>query len=328
MLQIDSNQRPDSRCCLLNLEEQILTRVFCGEHQKVAIVPFDPFGGQPPKLSAQGRDVPVLNFLWQAEELEGQHQVVSPQQHLHIGSVGQEAAGGDLGHGIGALELPQQKLLKSPVAVKTPHRWRSQSQIGDERPMVGVALESEEPLLDLFCFQRYGPAHGHKPVLLLPLQGSVEELSRFPAVSELLVSSFDHAGFQRSRHAGDNDVAQPLFVEGLDDVFVVESSIESDPSARGRHRGREFVQDQTQKIPGSRGGVDIASSQLHAQTQTVARFAGDDRSVRNLAMASFGDVTHRRAFLRTVSDQRCGIGIHNSAVEQPQAQEQLLTRRS
>jgi hypothetical protein len=46
-------------------------------------------------------------------------------------------------------------------------------------------------------------------------------------LSELLVSSFDHAGFQRSVHAGDNDVAQPLFVEELDDVFVVESSIES-----------------------------------------------------------------------------------------------------
>jgi hypothetical protein len=192
--------------------------------------------------------------------------------------------------------------------------------------MVGVALESEEPLLDLFWFQRYGPAHGDKPVRLLPLEGSVEELGGFPSSGELLVSSFDHAVFQRSVHAGDNDVAQPLFVEGLDNLFVVESSIESYPCARGRHRGREFVQDQTEKIPGSRGGVDIAGPQFHAQAQTVASFAGDDRSVRNLAMASLGDVTHRRAFLRTVGDQRCCIGIHNSAVKQPQAQEQLLTQ--
>lgn len=43
-------------------------------------------------------------------------------------------------------------------------------------------------------------------------------------------------------------------------------------------------------------------------------------------MASLGDVTHRRALLRTVNDQRCGIGIHNSAVEKPQAQAQLLTQ--
>jgi hypothetical protein len=68
-------------------------------------------------------------------------------------------------------------------------------------------------------------------VLFLPLEGSVEELSGFPSLSELLVSSFDHAGFQRSVHAGDNDVAQPLFVEGLDDVFVVET-----PSSRTRVR--------------------------------------------------------------------------------------------
>lgn len=71
--------------------------------------------------------------------------------------------------------------------------------------------------------------------------------------------------------------------------------------------------------------MDIAGSEFHAQTQTVAPFAGDDRSVRSLAMASLGDVTHRRAFLRTVGDQRCGIGIHNSAVEKPQAGEKLLT---
>jgi hypothetical protein len=37
-------------------------------------------------------------------------------------------------------------------------------------------------------------------VLLLPLQGRVEELSGLPSLSELLVSSFDHTGFQRSRH--------------------------------------------------------------------------------------------------------------------------------
>lgn len=72
--------------------------------------------------------------------------------------------------------------------------------------------------------------------------------------------------------------------------------------------------------------MDIAGSQFHAQAQTVTPFAGDDRSVRSLAMAPLGDVTHRRAFLRTVGDQRCGIGIHNSAVEKPQAQEQLLTQ--
>ena len=45
-----------------------------------------------------------------------------------------------------------------------------------------------------------------------------------------------------------------------------------------------------------------------------------------MAMASLGDVTHRRAFLKTVGDQRCGIGIHNSAVEKSQTQEQLLTQ--
>ena len=97
----------------------------------------------------------MLNFLRQAEELESQHQVVSPQQHLHVGRIGPEASGGNLGHGIGTFEFPQQKLLKSSVAIETLDGLWSELQIGNERSVVSVPLESEELLLDLFGFQSY-----------------------------------------------------------------------------------------------------------------------------------------------------------------------------
>jgi hypothetical protein len=42
-------------------------------------------------------------------------------------------------------------------------------------------------------------------------------------------------------------------------------------------------------------------------------------------MASFGDVPQRCAFLRTISDQCCGIGIDNGAVEKAQALEEFVT---
>lgn len=96
--------------------------------------PSDPFCRQPPELAAKGRDVPVLNFLRQAEELECQDQVVSPQKHLHVGRIGPEAAGRNLGHGISALQLPQQKLLKSSVAVEAPDARRVPGAV-DREPL-------------------------------------------------------------------------------------------------------------------------------------------------------------------------------------------------
>lgn len=110
-----------------------------------------------------------------------------------------------------------------------------------------------------------------------------------------------------------------------DDLFVVEGAIEPNAGASGSDRGGQLLQNPLQKIPGPRGGVHVACSELHSQTQTAAPLAGEDRGVGRLAMASFGDVTQRGAFLRTVGDQRGGIGIDNGAVEKAQALEDFVT---
>lgn len=114
----------------LDLRKQFLMRVPGREPQNIAGSSLDPFCGQPPKLSAQSGDVPMLNFLGPAEELESQYQVVGPENGFHVGGIGPEAASGDLGHRIGSLELPQQKLLETPVAVESPDRRRAEIQVG------------------------------------------------------------------------------------------------------------------------------------------------------------------------------------------------------
>ena len=100
----------------MNFRKQVLAGILCRKPQDIATAVFDPMRWEPPEFSAQGGDVPVSDFLGQTEFLESQDQVVSPQDHLHVSSIGPEAAGWNLGHCIGALELAQQKLLESPVA--------------------------------------------------------------------------------------------------------------------------------------------------------------------------------------------------------------------
>lgn len=65
LLQIGSNNRCDFLGGLLNLQKEVLTRILGRQHQEVAVVFSDPFGGQPPKLSAQCGNVPMLHFLGQ-----------------------------------------------------------------------------------------------------------------------------------------------------------------------------------------------------------------------------------------------------------------------
>src|SRR6266540_7521104 len=206
---------------MLDFEEEILARVPRRKHQEVAIVSLDPFCRQPPKFAAKRNDIPMTNFFGQTKKLESQNQVVGPQDRFHVGGIGPQAAGRNLGHGIRAFELSQQKLLKPPVAVKTPNRRGRQLQVRYQSSMISVLFEGEQSLLDLFGFQSDGPAHGHKPVFFSPLKRRVGELSGFPAASKLLVSSFYHTVFQRSVHSSHNAIAEPPCIERLDDVFVV-----------------------------------------------------------------------------------------------------------
>ena len=119
-LQMGLDQRFDSGSSRLNLSEQFLLRITRREPEVVSVSSFDPLCGQPPKLAAQGGDVPMLHLLGQAKKLEGQNQIVGPQKNLHVGRIGRETAGWDFGHSVGIFELAQQKLLTRPVAVKAP----------------------------------------------------------------------------------------------------------------------------------------------------------------------------------------------------------------
>ena len=121
-----------------------MPRVFLRQDQKVAIATLDPFRREPPKLSAEGGDVPVLHLRRQTQHVKGQDQVVGPQDGFQKSGVGPKTPGRDLAHGGGMLELPDQQLLKPSVAVKAPHRRWSQVQVGHHHAVVGVVLEGEE----------------------------------------------------------------------------------------------------------------------------------------------------------------------------------------
>src|SRR5206468_2515086 len=62
LLQSRSDQRSHFGRGLLDLVEKVLPRIFHRQEQKVAIASFDPFRRKPPKLAAEGGDVPVVQF--------------------------------------------------------------------------------------------------------------------------------------------------------------------------------------------------------------------------------------------------------------------------
>src|SRR6266545_6303398 len=227
LLQMGLDQGLNSRSSRLNLSEQLLLRIARREPEVVSVSSFDPLRGQPPKLAAQGGDIPMLHLLGQAKRLESQDQIVGPQKDLHVGRIGPETAGGDFSHGVRIFELAQQKLLTRPVAVKAPDCRSRKLQVGHQHPVVGVAPEGEQTLLDCFGLQSHGSSYRYESMLCVPVKGCVSELGCLPASGEPLVSSGHHLFSQRSGHLGYNHIAQPLLVEGLDDCFVVESSIQS-----------------------------------------------------------------------------------------------------
>ena len=79
---------------MLDLKEQVLPWIPGRQHQQVPIAPPKPLGGQPPEFAPEGGDIPVLHLLRQAAALEGQDEVVDPEDGLHVRGIGPEASGG------------------------------------------------------------------------------------------------------------------------------------------------------------------------------------------------------------------------------------------
>ena len=71
----------------------------------------DQLRRQRPKFAAHRGDVPGMEFLRHAKKLKREDQVVSPENHFHIGGVGPEASRGDVRHIKRIFELAQQKFL-------------------------------------------------------------------------------------------------------------------------------------------------------------------------------------------------------------------------
>ena len=141
---------------------------------------------------------------------------------------------------------------------------------------------------------------------------------------EFLVSGPPSVPGEHGPAAADpRNVAEPLIFQGLDDLAVVESPVQSRAGARGSDRGGQLAQRVVEELRRSRRGVDIPAPQLHTQAEAAATLAGQKRSVRRLPVPSLGNIAPSRALLRAVGNQRRGIGIDGSAVEEAQPAEQF-----
>jgi hypothetical protein len=90
-LQIGSDDGFDPRSGGLDFRKHFLLGVPCRKPQNIAVAPLHPLCRKPPQLAPKSRDIPMLNLLWQTQELESQNQVVGPKDRLQVGSVGPEA---------------------------------------------------------------------------------------------------------------------------------------------------------------------------------------------------------------------------------------------
>ncbi len=104
----------------------------------------------------------------QAQGLERQHLVVRPEDHAQVGRVGPETPRGDLRQGVGALGVAKEQLLQPSVAVEALDGFRRDGEIGDERPVVTVAFEGEQPPLDVLGFQGGRAAQRDEAMLAHP----------------------------------------------------------------------------------------------------------------------------------------------------------------
>ena len=71
------------------------------------------------------------------------------------------------------------------------------------------------------------------------------------------------------------------------------------------------------------GGMNIPGPQLHPQAEATSPFAGKNRSVGGLPVASLGNIAPRHAFLGPIGHERRRIGIDHRAVEHTQPSEEF-----
>lgn len=266
----------------------------------------------------------MLNFLGQAKVLESQHEIVGPEDELHISCVGPETAGRDLGHEHRVFEFAEQEFLVGPVAVESPDSFGSQIQVPKNHgAMIGVALVGEKILLIFFGFESDRSADDRKMVFSFEARDGIGEFCGFPAFGKFSIAGRDHSSFQRGVHLGDNHAPQLFFVEMTDQKTIVKSSVQPEARAAAGDRGRKLSEDVYKEVPGSGRSVDIAAPKFHPQTDSGAAFAGEDWGIGRFPVPQLGDIAKHRAFLFAIDSQRGRIGVDRCAVDQIQTLEKF-----
>jgi hypothetical protein len=324
VLQIGLNQRLDLHGSIVDSMKQFLIGILDWHPQDIAVASPDPLCWQPPEFAAQGRNIPVSYFFGQTQVLERQNQIVSPQDHLHIGCIGPKTPGWNLGHEKGIFELSNEKFLVGPVRIKSPDVLGFDHKVVNQYSVVGVLFENEKSFLEFFWFQNAGPSHHSKTMIFFPVERGIGKLGSLPSLGELVVFGCYHCPDQWTCHSSDRDVPIPFLLDRHKDIFVVECPIQSQTSPAGGYRGRKFVQYLPQKDQGSGRSIYISRPELYTQTQACFAFAGKNGSVGSLPSvfsveADFGGL------LPSEDSQGRSIAIYHGAIEETQTPEHFGT---
>ena len=176
----------------------------------------------------------MLKSWRQTDSLEPVDEIVGEQQEMEMELVGLETVGWNLGQSVTFFQLPDNDLDRCPGPIKIPNLFCSERKIGD-KDLIAVTLQSEKrQLFGVLLGER--ATDDYKTMRLLPPERFVKELGCSPVLLEPAITKSSYFVSDRMSHLGDDDIANPLLIQGLDQFVIEETRIGSysDPiDARG-----------------------------------------------------------------------------------------------
>jgi len=218
-----------------------LVVIASGQHQEVLTAPLYQLGRQDQKIGAKGVEGRVEIISGQAQPLEPRHEVVSEQQQLKEGHVGDPIVGGDFSQGVVVEQLANVLLDRGVRSLEPPHSPGMRSKVGHQN-VVGqlVALEERQwPGFDRVLGK--GTADHHRAVRALPGVGLITELSHLPSRAQLLEFAIAGAPPDRGVLLGHHGVATPPRVEEFHESLAEASGICPDADPGPGDGGRHFL---------------------------------------------------------------------------------------
>src|SRR5881397_277486 len=194
-----------------------------GHDQPRAVVGADQLRGHQKDLVAQGLQRCGLEVRGQTQPLEPVDQIVSQQQEMKIGFVGQKVMRWDLAQVITAFEFANDPFHARAAVVEAPQVQWLQGEIGDEHLIVIVAQLEQRQLL-AGCF-RLGSSHHYEPITCFPSGWLIEELSSRNVSPVMVIAQAGQSLLDGPSQLGGHDKASLSLFQPGNGLVVVETLV-------------------------------------------------------------------------------------------------------